>query len=506
LYTKIVPPDDNKSIVNDTSKTHPQDVTDFNKPPSQYTQPQNQILEKQDLNIDTNLKKGKLLPRDNICDLHNSLISYFCESCEEPICNDCINNGPHNNELHRLTNIEQSYSKRFNGIAFGSYGALMQKRDKLSNQIRSIDFRIEEIKSTSLSIEREIKTEYSGIIDRLKSVGGTKQAVLQHEMSTIQADIEKIDSIVKVLDDFIKGDLKNDMTSFLKLYKNLNEHIEFSITKPYKSTIDVLSNDLPRELIEQRNLAHKVVSQEALLKAKDDIIFNLVQENKKVLNNVQNDLDQAAQREIEEWAKLTDKYAQELQKYQLVCAFCGIGLDDISVNSICEKNLQNTDRNSEQKDQKYSIENPPENSQNNGRHYFVKPISEIINKSTNKIIFDSLTNPIDALRELALKMHVNLEEELKKLDISNNKQVAWEDFERMLTNVFNLDKDQIGKIIQALGLSYDTIKISKIFPETNLSNRPNYSFRNSSKKKARSDLDKSRDEELSKKQHHCNIN
>jgi len=26
---------------------------------------------------------------------------------------------------------------------------------------------------------------------------------------------------------------------------------------------------------------------------------------------------------MEEWAKLVDKYANELKKYDLVCAFCG---------------------------------------------------------------------------------------------------------------------------------------------------------------------------------------
>lgn len=41
---------------------------------------------------------------------------------------------------------------------------------------------------------------------------------------------------------------------------------------------------------------------------------------------------------MNEWAQLVDRYAAELKKYELVCAFCGVHLSDMSVNSECSDN------------------------------------------------------------------------------------------------------------------------------------------------------------------------
>ncbi len=49
-------------------------------------------------------------------------------------------------------------------------------------------------------------------------------------------------------------------------------------------------------------------------------------------------LEKAASEEIQEWAKLTDKFASELKKYQLVCFYCGVALEGGSVNEECGGN------------------------------------------------------------------------------------------------------------------------------------------------------------------------
>lgn len=38
--------------------------------------------------------------------------------------------------------------------------------------------------------------------------------------------------------------------------------------------------------------------------------------------------------------RLTDKYANELKNYQLVCYYCGVMLDPINVNKKCKANLE----------------------------------------------------------------------------------------------------------------------------------------------------------------------
>ena len=45
-----------------------------------------------------------------------------------------------------------------------------------------------------------------------------------------------------------------DQIAFLHHFKQLNENIEYSITKQFKVDIDVFPNDLPRELAERQLL------------------------------------------------------------------------------------------------------------------------------------------------------------------------------------------------------------------------------------------------------------
>ena len=41
---------------------------------------------------------------------------------------------------------------------------------------------------------------------------------------------------------------------------------------------------------------------------------------------------------MNEWARLVDRYAGELKKYELVCSFCGQHLSDGNVNTECIEN------------------------------------------------------------------------------------------------------------------------------------------------------------------------
>ena len=36
-----------------------------------------------------------------VCVQHNSNLIYFCESCEEPVCQLCTTLGPHNNQVKK---------------------------------------------------------------------------------------------------------------------------------------------------------------------------------------------------------------------------------------------------------------------------------------------------------------------------------------------------------------------------------------------------------------------
>jgi len=104
--------------------------------------------------------------------------------------------------------------------------------------------------------------------------------------------------------------------------------------------IDVYPNDLPRELAERRVLLEHYEEQRKLLKFKDDVIWKLTEELKRKYDYYQDEFDKETRHEMNEWARLVDRYASELKKYELVCSFCGQHLSDANVNGECPENTQ----------------------------------------------------------------------------------------------------------------------------------------------------------------------
>ena len=54
-------------------------------------------------------------------------------------------------------------------------------------------------------IERDIRNEYSGIMERLRSAEGVKSAVLCHDIGEVQKDITRIDEILMFMEEITAG-------------------------------------------------------------------------------------------------------------------------------------------------------------------------------------------------------------------------------------------------------------------------------------------------------------
>ena len=121
-------------------------------------------------------------------------------------------------------------------------------------------------------------------------------------------------------------------------YRQLNDNIDYSVTKHFKVEVDVTPNDLPRELAERRTLMEHYEEQRRLLKFKDDTIWKLSQEVKKKFDYYQDEFDKETRNEMNEWARLVDRYGSELKKFDLVCAFTGVPLNEQTVNEECPEN------------------------------------------------------------------------------------------------------------------------------------------------------------------------
>lgn len=79
---------------------------------------------------------------------------------------------------------------------------LLDKRDQLLAQIHRIEYRMEEIKYVKLIIERDIRAEYGGLLERLKSAQGIKIAILQHEMAELQKDSDMINDLGAMFNEY----------------------------------------------------------------------------------------------------------------------------------------------------------------------------------------------------------------------------------------------------------------------------------------------------------------
>mmetsp|Transcript_3327 Transcript_3327/g.2287 ORF Transcript_3327/g.2287 Transcript_3327/m.2287 type:complete len:130 (-) Transcript_3327:1082-1471(-) len=123
-------------------------------------------------------------------------------------------------------------------------------------------------------------------MERLKSAEGVKLAILQHDIAEIQKDITRIDEILMTMEEVTKtsggpsSSFMPDLLGFLHKYRQLIDNIEYAQTKHFKLDIDVIANDLPRELTDRRALLEHYEEQRRWSKFKDDVIWKLSQELK----------------------------------------------------------------------------------------------------------------------------------------------------------------------------------------------------------------------------------
>lgn len=332
------------------------------------------------------------------CFLHTEeQIQYFCESCEEPICQKCQMIGPHNNKLHKIVSISDSFKNKFIYINKIANKQLVSKYKQMLQQLKYLENLSNEIKTNKNYIEREIRTEYSKHLENLNSTCGKKFAIINFESNNLQKDLNSITELINYINDYTNNE-SPDMIGFLLKFKQLNNMLENSLSKPINSNIEVNMNDFPREVEEKQKMLKVYEQLEKLSKYKDEIIWRiLMDKNQKILNKEENKnnydendykINEETKIEIQKWAKLSDKYASELQKYYLICHFCGCILDESTVNTPCDKNISNLPNNNGIIDEKMIVSfKPEENIYGNKRHYFVKP-KDSANKFKNNFPFD----------------------------------------------------------------------------------------------------------------------
>ena len=334
------------------------------------------------------------------CYHHNIPLRYYCESCDEPVCNLCQQQGPHNTSLHHVCSLFEVYRRRLNGVKERIEKNLVSKQEKIESVMLNIDSMIKTTKENASNILRGINSEYDISEDTLNKCEGKKLAMLNYNAASIQKEIIAIEDILSFINtDYIdtNGDARaqmasmnsnrssneeKDYLSFLLKHKALSEKIDAMIASSCptftKKEIDEMMT-WPAELNDAKKKLENYEKIKTLMKIKDDIVWNLLTTPYEEKAAELDEIKMKTQKEIEEWSKLSDKYANELKKYNLVCAYCGCYLDNIKINEKCSSNSSKTFTN-----KKYTIELPDVNVNGTGRHWFSAPTEEYENKMKNK--------------------------------------------------------------------------------------------------------------------------
>jgi len=118
---------------------------------------------------------------------------------------------------------DEAYRVRAAWISSVINNSLLLKREQLVKTMQLVDGRIEEIKRVRGLIERDVKQEYGGIAERLRNAEGSKVAVLMHDMSELQKDVDRLDGILATSSTLMQ---RPDIKGFLQRWKQLHATVE----------------------------------------------------------------------------------------------------------------------------------------------------------------------------------------------------------------------------------------------------------------------------------------
>ena len=96
-----------------------------------------------------------------LCLHHNQTLNYFCSSCDEAICKECQQLGPHNTKYHAIISIKEAFNIKHNKISQLINDKLIYRYNKLNINIKILDRILEKILSDSNEAEREINKYFN---------------------------------------------------------------------------------------------------------------------------------------------------------------------------------------------------------------------------------------------------------------------------------------------------------------------------------------------------------
>lgn len=329
-------------------------------------------------------------------------VTNFCTSCDEPICGECRVSGPHSGASHVVISMRDAFFSKVQSLINRVNGPLKGRRSALQAVANKLDVIIQTIHARASEIERSTRLDYEGILSRLKRAEGLKLAVCQQDLDAVRSDLLTIDVLMnqissisaeppdptgnvgpnlvinaanpftvsqgvigagavlpsrQMLGNRILYDASYDRQSMvgkgaglLQQASSLIGYDAFQLLESIPaihSQIDgilaripeetVLStptkinlDDLPQEAKERMDASSGMHSRAKEISFKNDLIGQLEKDKEQALDS--------AKQEIDEWAKLVDRYADELKAVVMKCVFCNHRCLPSIVNAPCPEN------------------------------------------------------------------------------------------------------------------------------------------------------------------------
>jgi len=244
------------------------------------------------------------------CDRHpKHRLAFFCETCKEPICTICRTDG-HYGSGHPCIPLLQAYSFQKQHLTQLTETKLLPKREELLTQMQLLKENEAKISAARTKIEMEIRKHYQHMIQRLTDQESSRISILQTDIQNIQKELSMIDQHESSIKKY--SDNTKHMIEFLKNSKDLEHFIEINANKEVKKTISVDANFV-NELNSQQQIIDNYSNHTSKLQAAEEKI-RIYEKRMEKLENQKESIEIAAKAEINEWIKLTNKFAAALSE------------------------------------------------------------------------------------------------------------------------------------------------------------------------------------------------
>lgn len=165
------------------------------------------------------LDLGKSPRLEYTCLIHEGCpLSLFCNTCDEIVCEGCVQQGPHNTAGHVLQRIEHAHAHRKAVIAANLSGPVNARRQRLEAKMSNLTFQVEKLRESSSFIHRDTKVYFENMVDSLKDTFKAETAELAARIDYYEQEVREMNGLISYFNNFLSPEA---FFEFLVIYPRL---------------------------------------------------------------------------------------------------------------------------------------------------------------------------------------------------------------------------------------------------------------------------------------------